>query len=53
MSCVKDDFKYGLFFWLDFIATASLLQDIAWIWDGLYLAFNSDPQNVDVKPGQI
>lgn len=54
MSCVRnDDFKYGLFFWFDFIATASLLQDIAWIWDWFYRAFNSDPTNVDVNPGQI
>ena len=53
MSCVKNDFKYGLFFWLDFIATASLLQDIAWIWDWLFNAFNGDTANVDVQPGQI
>lgn len=53
MSCVKDDFKYGLFFWLDFIATASLLQDIAWIWDWFFEAFNSEPTNVDVQPGLI
>ena len=24
-SCVVDDFKYSFFFWLDFVATASLL----------------------------
>jgi len=32
-SCVKDDFKYSFFFWLDFVATVSLLLDIPWIWD--------------------
>jgi hypothetical protein len=51
MSCVKDDFKYGMFFWFDFIATASLLQDIAWIYDGIYRALGSDPSTIDVKPG--
>ena len=27
-SCVVDDFKYSFFFWLDFIATASIVIDI-------------------------
>jgi len=27
-SCVVDDFKYSFFFWLDFIATLSLVPDI-------------------------
>ena len=53
MSSVKDDFKYGLFFWMDFVATASLLQDIGWIWDSMFLLFNSPPTNVDVQPGFI
>lgn len=51
MSCVKDDFKYGLFFWFDFIATASLLQDIGWISDWISEAFGMEAQSVDVKPG--
>lgn len=53
MSCVKDDFKYGLFFWLDFIATASLLQDIAWISDWITEAFGMGSSSVDVIPGTI
>jgi len=30
-SGVQDDFKYSFFFWLDIIATASLLPDIEFI----------------------
>ena len=30
-SCVVDDFKYSFFFWLDIIATLSLIVDIAWL----------------------
>jgi len=30
-SCVVDDFKYSFFFWLDMIATLSLIPDIGWI----------------------
>lgn len=30
-SCVVDDFKYSFFWWLDIIATLSLIQDIGWI----------------------
>ena len=34
-SCVVDDFKYSFFFWLDFIATSSLIIDIPWLMDFL------------------
>ena len=30
-SCVVDDFKYSFFFWLDIVATLSLIVDIAWL----------------------
>jgi hypothetical protein len=30
-SCVIDDFKYSFFFWLDIIATLSLIPDIDWV----------------------
>lgn len=53
LSCVKDDFKYSLFFWLDFIATASLLQDIAWIWDWLFRLFGLETSTINVKPGNL
>lgn len=32
-SCVVDDFKYSFFFWLDIIATLSLIPDIEWVMD--------------------
>jgi hypothetical protein len=52
-SCVVDDFKYGFFFWLDFIATLSLVPDIYWILDFLAVLIHLDPSSVslDVKPG--
>lgn len=30
-SCVQDEFKYSFFFWLDIVATLSLLPDIQFI----------------------
>ena len=30
-SCVVDEFKYSFFFWLDLIATISLIPDILWL----------------------
>lgn len=30
-SCVVDDFKWSFFFWLDIIATVSIILDIQWI----------------------
>lgn len=35
-SIVLDDFKYSFFFWLDIIATLSLVPDIDWLSDPLY-----------------
>ena len=35
-SCVVDDFKYSFFFWLDFVATLSLVPDIPWCMDIVY-----------------
>ena len=30
-SCVLNDFKFSFFWWLDIIATLSLITDIGWI----------------------
>lgn len=52
-SCVVDDFKYSFFFWLDFIATLSLIPDISWFSD-LILYLMGLPQSkfrMDVVPG--
>ena len=32
-SIVKPDYFLGFYFWLDFIATVSLITDIGWVWD--------------------
>ena len=32
-TVVTDEFKYSFFFWLDIIATLSLIPDISWITD--------------------
>jgi hypothetical protein len=34
-SCVVDDFKYSFFFWLDIVATLSILPDISFFLDFL------------------
>jgi len=39
-SCVKDDYKYSFFFWLDFIATFSLVLDVPWLIDIFNVMFN-------------
>lgn len=52
-SCVVDDFKYSFFFWLDFVATFSLVIDIPWFVDAIKLSMDQDqsPYDMDVKPG--
>ena len=52
-SCVVDDYKYSFFFWLDFIATFSLIPDIAWLWDSVLGLMEVDQPkfSLDVKPG--
>jgi preprotein translocase subunit SecF len=55
-TVVIDDFKYSFFFWLDIIATASLISDIDWIKDFLnYICFSKNPArfSVDVIPGEV
>jgi len=36
-SIVVDDFQYSFFFWLDIIATLSLVADIRWALDGILI----------------
>jgi hypothetical protein len=52
-SIVIEDFKYSFFFWLDIIATLSLIPDIKWILDLLALLVGSSPsyESVNVYPG--
>lgn len=53
-TVVVDDFKYSFFFWLDIIATVSLVPDIEWVADFLTgYTFNSapSPQSADIVVG--
>lgn len=52
-SCVVDDFKYSFFFWLDFIATLSLIPDIDWFSDFInqMIGLKESKYSVDVQPG--
>ncbi|CDW71083.1 adenylyl cyclase [Stylonychia lemnae] len=52
-SVVAEDFKYSFFFWLDIIATLSLIADINWILDKIGILLGSTPsyEAVDVEPG--
>jgi len=51
-SCVGEDFKYSFFFWLDFIATCSLIPDIVWFSDFInrMLGLEESIYALDVKP---
>jgi hypothetical protein len=42
-TVVIDEFKYSFFFWLDIIATISLIPDIPWITDLIGLLVDSTP----------
>ena len=54
-SIVTDDFKYSFFFWLDIIATLSLVPDIRWVLDILGLLVGSTPsyESADISPGNV
>lgn len=43
-SYVKEGYWLGFFFWLDVIATVSLIPDIGWIWDPI-IGNDSDDGN--------
>lgn len=52
-SCVVDDYKYSFFFWLDIIATLSLIPDIEWVMDilELLMGLKISTKAADVIPG--
>ena len=53
-TVVIDEFKYSFFFWLDIIATLSVVIDIPWITDPFnYSMVNNTPSyyEVNVVPG--
>lgn len=54
-SMVQADFKYSFFFWLDIIATLSLIPDIIWIMDAIGKLVNATPSHLSVNaiPGVV
>ena len=54
-TIVIDNFKYSFFFWLDIIATLSLISDIPWLLDVLAVLVGSttSDQTVNAVPGMV
>lgn len=54
-SLVVEDFKYSFFFWLDIIATLSLIPDVSWIMWALTYIIDSTPEERtnDITLGMI
>jgi hypothetical protein len=54
-TVVDEDYKYSFFFWLDIIATVTLIIDIPWLMDPIgYAVFGIESNLVhgaNVKPG--
>jgi len=49
-----DEFKYSFYFWLDIIATLSLIPDIIWMSEGINYLLGNDSfyDTVDATPGR-
>lgn len=47
-SVVTDDYKFGFFFWLDIVATVSLIPDIPWIYDPIIGLGGFSPETSNV-----
>jgi hypothetical protein len=41
-SLAIDGYMFGFYFWLDFIATISLVSDIGWIWNSIFATTSID-----------
>lgn len=54
-SVAVNEFKYSFYFWLDIIATLSLIPDIIWMSEGLNFLLGNESyyEGVDVTPGKI
>lgn len=54
-SCVVDGFKYSFFFWLDIIATFSLIPDILWVMEFIQylMGLSLSSKSADVIPGHL
>jgi hypothetical protein len=44
-SCVVNDFKFSFFWWLDIIATLSLIMDISWIIEAIAILLSMTPSS--------
>ena len=52
-SCVVDDFKYSFFFWLDIIATISILVDVQILFDLIAGLFGFSGESGDATMGEL
>lgn len=54
-TVVIDDFKYSFFFYLDIIATLSLINDIPWLLNIVVMLFGQRPdyESVNAIPGVL
>ena len=50
-SCVVDEFKYSFFFWLDIIATVSILVDVGFVWNAFFEMLGMEPETGDARMG--
>ena len=48
-SVVIDDYKYSFFFYLDIIATISIVGDIRFMYDFLLMLFGQTPSTIEVN----
>ena len=54
-SVAVDDYKYSFFFYLDIIATLSIIADVHFLLDAFIGIVGSPPQHLDVNviPGEL
>lgn len=54
-SISEDEFKYSFFFWLDIIATISIIPDIPWLMNQVLHLFGTSPDYVSMNaiPGEL
>ena len=52
-SCVVDDFKYSFFFWLDIIATVSIMVDVKILSDTTLKLFGLQGETGDAQVGEM
>lgn len=48
----KDDYLWRFYFWLDLVATISLIPDIGWIWSAIVGDDSTDPSSSAIRAGR-